>query len=130
MNRKILGTGWKFPISFDSGEVELVKEDEDIREAILIILNTATGERVMRPKFGCGIHNYPFSVINSSNIMMIESEIRTALTLYEPRVTIEDIRVKVDDKEEGRLMINIDYRVQSSNSRYNMVYPFYLTEKG
>jgi phage baseplate assembly protein W len=130
MKREFLGTGWKFPVEFDGNEVKLVEEDEDIKEAILIILNTAHGERVMRPEFGCGIHNYVFSVINSSNLMMIENEIKTALTLYEPRITVDKVSTRVDEREEGKLMISIDYRVESSNSRYNMVYPFYLTEKG
>jgi len=131
MKKEFLGSGWKFPVSLDNRNgFELVSEDEDIREAILIILNTVPGERVMRPEFGCGIHNYVFSVVNSSNLSMIENEIVKALTLYEPRIVIDDIKAEVDSSDAGRLLINIDYTVTSSNSRYNMVYPFYLTEKG
>lgn len=131
MKKEFLGSGWKFPVSLNKKNgFELVSEDEDIREAILIILNTVPGERVMRPEFGCGIHNYVFSVVNSSNLSMIENEIVKALTLYEPRIVIDNIKAEVDSSDAGRLLINIDYTVASSNSRYNMVYPFYLTEKG
>ncbi len=130
MKREFLGTGWKFPVSLVGGSFELISEDEDIREAILIILSTTPGERVMRPEFGCGIHEYVFSVINSSNLLMIEDEIKTALTLYEPRISIEEIKAKPDASEGGKLLVHIEYTVLSSNSRFNMVYPFYLTEKG
>ena len=131
MKKEFLGTGWKFPLTLDAkGAFTLVSEDEDIREAIVIILSTVPGERVMRPEFGCGIHNYIFSVINSSNLMMIEEEIKSALILYEPRVRIEEIQADADASEEGKLTIKIEYTVLSSNSRFNMVYPFYLTEKG
>ncbi len=131
MVKEFLGSGWKFPVSLDNRNgFELVSEEEDIREAILIILNTTPGERVMRPEFGCGIHNYVFSVVNSSNLSMIENEIIKSLTLYEPRIVIDNIKAEVDSSDAGRLLINIDYTVTSSNSRYNMVYPFYLTEKG
>jgi len=130
MKREFLGVGWKFPVSLEEGSFELISEDEDIREAILIILSTTPGERVMRPEFGCGIHEYVFSVINSSNLLMIEDEIKTALTLYEPRISIEEVKAKPDVSEGGKLFIHIEYMVLSSNSRFNMVYPFYLTEKG
>jgi phage baseplate assembly protein W len=130
MKREFLGSGWKFPVGLKEGAFELVSEEEDIKEAILIILNTAPGERVMRPEFGCGIQNYLFSVINSSNLMMIESEVTRALTLYEPRIELENVKVEVSESEDGQLIITIDYTVKSSNSRYNMVYPFYITERG
>ncbi|UFH59984.1 GPW/gp25 family protein [Sulfurovum mangrovi] len=130
MKREFLGNGWKFPLGLKEGAFELVSEDEDIKEAILIILNTAPGERVMRPEFGCGIQNYLFSVINSSNLSMIENEVTRALTLYEPRIELERVKAEVESSEEGKLVVKIDYSVRSSNSRYNIVYPFYLTERG
>lgn len=131
MNKEFLGSGWKFPIGIDDdGNFTLVSEDQDIKEAILIILNTAPGERVMRPEFGCGINNYVFSVINNSNLKLIEEEVEKALILYEPRILLEDIQVSVDESEGSKLIISIDYSVKSSNSRHNLVYPFYLTERG
>lgn len=131
MNKEFLGSGWKFPISIDdNGNFALVSEDEDIKEAILIILNTSPGERLMRPEFGCGINNYVFSVINNSNLKLIEEEVEKALILYEPRILLEDIQVSVDESKGSKLIISIDYSVKSSNSRHNLVYPFYLTERG
>lgn len=131
MNKEFLGSGWKFPIGIHkNNNFELVSENEDIKQAILIILNTTPGERVMRPKFGCGINNYVFSVINNSNLNVIEREVEDALVLYEPRIIIESIEASVDENEENKLIINIAYTVKSFNSRHNLVYPFYLTERG
>ncbi len=131
MQKRFLGTGWKFPIGLDEeGRFESVSEYEDIKEAILIILRTAPGERVMRPEFGCGINDYVFSVINSATLMEIEAQVRRALTLYEPRISVESVKASAEDAAAGRLLISIDYTVKSSNSRQNMVYPFYLKEKG
>lgn len=130
MKKTFLGNGWKFPVGLKEGAFEMVSDDEDIKEAILIVLNTAPGERVMRPEFGCGIQNYVFSVINSSNLVMIENEVKRSLTLYEPRIELQEVKAEVDESEDGRLIVSIDYTVKSSNSRYNMVYPFYMTERG
>ncbi len=131
MQKRFLGTGWKFPVGVDEeGRFESVSEYEDIKEAILIILKTAPGERVMRPEFGCGINDYVFSVINSATLMQIEAEIKRALTLYEPRIVVENVKASAEEASVGRLLIAIDYTVKSSNSRQNMVYPFYLKEKG
>jgi len=130
MKREFLGTGWQFPVHIVEGNFALVKEDEDIREAIVIILSTTPGERVMHPEFGCGIHEYVFSVINSNNLLLIEDEVKKALVLYEPRITVDHIDIQPDASDGGKLMIHIDYTILSSNSRFNMVYPFYLTEKG
>lgn len=130
MKKEFLGTGWKFPLALDTdGSFLLVEGDTDIREAILIILNTTPGERVMQPEFGCGIQTYVFSVMNNTTLEQIRIEIQKALTLYEPRIIVEEVRVEAEGAA-GKLLIHIDYTVQASNSRYNMVYPFYLTEKG
>lgn len=131
MNREFLGRGWKFPLALDEeNHFEMLSEEANISEAILITLNTVPGERVMRPEFGCGIHNYVFSIINNNNLLLIETEVKKALTLYEPRIIIDEVRVEPDESEGSKLMVNIAYTVLSSNSRFNMVYPFYLTENG
>ena len=131
MNKEFLGSGWKFPIGLnDNGNFQLVSEEEDIKEAILIILNTSKGERVMRPEFGCGIHEHVFSVINNSNLKLIEEEVEKALILFEPRIIIDSLNVTVDENEGSKLLIHLEYSVKSSNSRHNLVYPFYLTERG
>ncbi|MEW6172905.1 MAG: GPW/gp25 family protein [Bacillota bacterium] len=127
--REFLGRGWAFPVGVDDrGRVKMSREEEDIREAIWIILSTAKGERVMRPDFGCGIHDFIFASVNSATVSVIESSVREALTLFEPRVEVTGVQVSTERLAEGQLLLNIDYRIRSTNNRFNMVYPFYLTE--
>ena len=129
MAREFLGKGWKFPVRIDSkGAIELSEYEQDIREAIWIILSTAKGERVMRPDFGCGIHDYVFTSVNTANIALIESSVREALTTWEPRIEIQQVNVSTENIDIGQLMISIGYTVRSTNNEFNMVYPFYLTE--
>ena len=130
MAQKFLGVGWKFPVEVNmkEGKVALSKYEDDIKEAIWIILSTAKGERVMRPNFGCGIHEMVFQTINMENLGIIERTVREALTLYEPRIDIARIDINLDQAQLGRLLIGIDYKVRSTNNQFNIVYPFYLNE--
>lgn len=129
MSKEILGVGWKFPPSTDGhGRIALSRHEEDIRESILIILRTAKGERLMRPDFGCGINNYVFSSINTLNISRMENEVREALVQWEPRIELLEVRTDSTGAANGRLMIEINYRVRATNTRFNLVYPFYLRE--
>jgi len=102
--------------------------EQDVREAIWIILSTAKGERVMRPDFGCGIHELVFAAMNTATIGLVESSVREALVTWEPRVEILDLDVSTQQAHEGKLMVSIDYRVRETNNEFNLVYPFYLTE--
>lgn len=102
--------------------------EDDVREAVRIILSTSKGERVMRPDFGCGIHDYVFEAVNTSILGLIESSVREALLRWEPRIEIIDVKTLTDRISEGQLLISIDYKVRTTNSRFNLVYPFYLTE--
>ncbi len=129
MAKEFLGRGWRFPIGVDSrGRIAISTYEEDIKEAILIILRTQKGERVMRPDFGCGIYDYVFSSINTATLTLIERTVREAITEWEPRVEIERIEISTEEADQGRLLISIDYRVRRTNSRFNLVYPFYLKE--
>ncbi len=129
MAEKFLGTGWTFPVQVDAkGQISMSQHEQDIKEAVLIILSTAKGERVMRPEFGCGIHDFAFTLINTATLTMIESSVREALTLWEPRIEVSDVSISTDKIDSGTLMINIDYKVRTTNNRFNLVYPFYLTE--
>jgi len=131
MKKLFLGTGLQFPFKINKeGSVDIVSYEDDISEAIKIILQTAPGERVMRPEFGCGINEYVFSVINKSNLLQIQNEVERALILYEPRIIIENISAQLEENHGSSLLINIDYIVKKTNARHNMVYPFYLREKG
>lgn len=121
-----LGSGWKYPLKVQNSALQLSHGEDSIRESIMIILQTARGERVMRPTFGCSIHNYVFSPNNSTTARSLEGAVEEALLEFEPRVEVNRVRVYSNAEEESRLNIEIDYIVKSSNARGNLVYPFYL----
>ncbi|MDH3825460.1 MAG: GPW/gp25 family protein [Nitrosopumilus sp.] len=128
-NKKFLGIGWKFPINIDSQGLVMSSEyEENIKESIRIILETAKGERVMRPNFGCGIHEFAFEVINASTIGQMKQSIRDALKKWEPRIELLDVKVDTDNINSGKLIFTIEYLVSRTNNQFNLVYPFYLTE--
>lgn len=129
MAREFLGQGWAFPVGVDAGgKIKISREEEDIRQAIWIILSTAKGERVMRPDFGCGIHDYVFASINTASVALIENSVREALTLWEPRIEVTGVQVSTENVAKGELLVSVDYKVRTTNNRFNLVYPFYLTE--
>ena len=130
--RDFLGIGWRYPVATDplSGDIALSSYDRDIREAIRIILETAPGERVMRPRFGCGIHDLVFEEINATTLAAIEASVRDALVSYEPRIELLDVTVDPSDALDGLLVISIDYRLRRTNQEDNLVYPFFFREGG
>lgn len=129
-DKEFQGAGWKFPAKPDDvlGKIVSSSGEENIRESMWIILSTARGERMMRPEFGCGIHDLVFATINVGTIRLIEANVQEALTFFEPRIDV--INVNVSDKEatQGKLLINIDYKIRITNNEFNLVFPFYLTE--
>jgi phage baseplate assembly protein W len=131
MAKDFIGVGWKYPVRSDAtGKITMSKYEEDIKESIFIILGTSKGERVMRPDFGCGIHDLVFASISTTTIGMVESTVQEALIKYEPRINLINVSVVDDEANVGKLKINIDYRVRTTNNEFNLVYPFYLTETG
>ncbi|HZR83913.1 MAG TPA: GPW/gp25 family protein [Candidatus Binatia bacterium] len=130
--KEFLGRGWAMPVHVDprTGHVAYSEYEQDIRESILIILETAPGERVMRPNFGCGIHEMVFTALDSTTLRRIRSEVEEALQRYEAR--IEVVGVNVDDaaSAEGKLLIELEYRVRRTNQVGNLVFPFYFREGG
>ena len=123
----IIGTGLAFPLGVDrGGALAFARDDEDVRQAISIILTTAPGERPMRPEFGCGVHDYVFDVVDATTLGRMEEEIRGALERWEPRIDVVDIGFELDESTEGKLSINIEYRLRATNSVRNLVYPFYV----
>lgn len=129
MARDFLGRGWKFPVNADSnGKVMMSEYEDDLRESIWIILGTSKGERIMRPDFGCGIHDFIFEHINIATLNMIKESVKEALILWEPRIELQNVEASTEEIDEGKLIISIDYRVRSTNNQYNLVYPFYLME--
>lgn len=129
MARDFLGTGWQAPVDTDHrGDIELSSAEDNIEENIRLVLGTAQGERVMRPEFGCAIHDYVFSTVDLTTLSLMEDAVRDALIRWEPRIDIEDIDARPDESRPNRVLIDIEYRVRSTNSTANMVYPFYLAE--
>lgn len=127
--KAFLGKGWAFPVRTDgSGKVQLSIYEEDIREAILIILGTDQGERVMRPDFGSGLNALVFEPLNTTTMALVRHRVEEALITWEPRIDLEEVRVTADANERNKLEIEIEYRVRTTNTFYNWVYPFYLSE--
>jgi len=127
--KKFLGVGWKFPVNVDpDGLFALSEYEQSIKEAIMIILETSKGERVMRPDFGCGIHDYVFEIVNASTLGQIEHSVTDALERWEPRIELVDVSVNTESVATGKLLVNIQYVVRKTNNQFNMVYPFYLNE--
>jgi len=121
-----LGRGWKFQVSVEDGEIASSEGEYSIKESIKIILGTAKGERVMRPDFGCDINEIVFAPINTSTGTLIDFHIREALLIWEPRIDLLNVHVSPDENEKNKLIINIEYMVKASNTKSNLVYPFYL----
>jgi phage baseplate assembly protein W len=124
-----LGQGWDFlglVATYPEGAAARAAEEESVRQAVWIILGTAPGERIMRPDFGCGIHQHVFSVADSTTLGRVAKDVREALVRWEPRIEVQDVQVAVDADTVGRLLISIEYRVRTTNNQFNLVYPFYL----
>lgn len=128
VNTEFLGAGWKFPVQLNrQKDIALSREEEDIQEAIGMILSIAPGERLMHPDFGCGIHELVFAPNDTGTAGLARFYVEQALARWEPRIDLEEVEVQADPGESARLLISVTYRVRTTDSRFNMVYPFYLT---
>ena len=129
-NKSFLGSGWSFPPRFmeSTDGLELSHNEQDIAESIFILLSTTPGERVMNPRYGCDLQSMVFSTMSNSNKTRIEDMINTAILYFEPRIRVVAIKIESPDQLNGKLEINITYDIKGTNSRKNMVYPFYLSE--
>jgi uncharacterized protein len=128
--RGFLGAGIAFPLGVDSrGQISMNGLEDHVRQSILLILQTARGERVMRPEFGAGIRPLVFSPVDGATVPLVTHEVKQALIRFEPRIEVLDVKVTSDAKQPGVLLIELDYRVRRTDTLFNLVYPFYL-EKG
>jgi len=126
---QLVGRGLAFPPQVDDrGSVALTTNENEIQQAIYIILSTAPGERVIRPEFGCRIFDYIFAPANNATASAVEIEVRTALIRWEPRININKITVTPTPGANGMLLIDIDYEIKATNDRRNLVFPFYLMQ--
>jgi phage baseplate assembly protein W len=135
--KEILGVGWNFPIRVDrrldsefaapyrgSGGIALSRHEEDIEQAISIVLSTAKGERRMRPTFGCDIHTLVYSPANSSTFSLMRVYVEEALRMWEPRIDVKDVAI-TSDNIDGRVDITVSYEVRTTKDARTLVYPFY-----
>lgn len=125
-----LGRGFGFPVSVRNatGQFKESAGEEDIRQAICIILSTRKGERVMRPEFGCDIYNFMFGTMDDTSVYLMEEAMREALIRWEPRIRDIEVQGQLSQADSGVIEFHIAYVVRSTNSKYNMVYPFYISE--
>ena len=128
--KSFLGTGWSFPPTFDKGvhTLKMVSDEEDIAQSLFIILSTTPGERVMNPAFGCNLNQVTFKAMDETTRQEIILLIEEAVLNYEPRVTLESVEVKMENPNDGLVLVTLHYRVRTINVRTNIVYPFYLIE--
>jgi uncharacterized protein len=127
--KAFLGVGWAFPPQVEAdGKIAEAAYEEDIRQAIRIILGTNPGERVMRPDFGAGLDSFVFEPVNTTTMALLQRRVQEALIAWEPRIDVEAVNVTTDAVERNRLLIDMTYRVRATNTVHNLVYPFYLEE--
>jgi phage baseplate assembly protein W len=126
---EFLGVGWAFPVHPDpvGGDAALAAYEDDVRQAILIVLATEPGERVMRPDFGAGLNALVFEPLGAGTAALVRHRVEEALVRWEPRIDSVDVHVRADGSAH-RLLVEIDYRIRATNTFYNLVYPFYLLE--
>lgn len=133
---RFLGRGWAFPPTFrrnslGTSAVELVEAREDIEQSLRILLSTSLGERVLRPDYGCNLSDYQFEPMNASLVGFIRDMVSTALIYHEPRIRVERVEVTQpthQDALDGKLLIEVDYTIRTTNSRFNFVFDFYQNE--
>lgn len=127
---EFLGRGWHFPPDFDpsTGQARMVRAEEDIVESLRILMSTRPGERIMQPGYGCRIHDFVFEIIGGETDSAIETAITQAILFYEPRITLHAVNLDSQYWAEGRLLIGLEYTVDQTNARSNMVFPFYEDE--
>ena len=121
-----VGRGWAFPVGLDlRGRVALTTGYESIERAIRIILQTARGERVMRPQFGSDLHQLVFAENNATSAGQADFYVRQALARWEPRIEVENVNVSWSEADRGAMVLDITYRIKATNDRRNLVFPFY-----
>lgn len=122
-----VGRGFAWPLEVDhTGAIRLTQAGDSLDDSIRVVLLTAPGERLMRPQFGCRIWDLLFEPVNANLLGLIAQAVRDALAQWEPRIEVEDVRPVQDDDDSSLVQITIAYRVRATNSRRNLVYPFYV----
>ena len=128
--KSFLGIGWGFPPTFNKerAEVEMTTKEEDIKQSLQIYFNTKLGERIMRQDFGCIIHEHLFDRLDKSILDVLTFELKQNIGNIEPRIFVDELNIRPIDPEDGRIEINIVYKIISTNVRDNIVFPYFLNE--
>ncbi len=129
--RSFLGTGWSFPPTFNKtvdGSVVMVSNRKDIEQSLKVLLSTTVGERIMLPNYGCNLQEFLFEPITNSKLHFIKDLIKTAVTNFEPRIDVVDIIIDDSGYQEGTIYVKLDYLIRKTNTRFNLVYPYYIIE--
>jgi phage baseplate assembly protein W len=126
MTYDFVGAGWAFPLAVDArGGIALARRDQELEQAIRLILATYPGERPMRPEFGSRLRDFVFRSATIDTAAELAQEVEIALLRWEPRVVVDAVNVTVDPDERNRLYIDVYYSVKGTNDRRNLVFPFY-----
>lgn len=130
MQLPFLGRGWAFPPAFDRNVpgVQMLEDEAEIASSLAVLLGTLQGERVMIPWYGCNLDELLFENLDTRSKTLVADKIESSLLYFEPRIRVEKVSIEKSDENEGILLVSIDYTVKSTNSRFNMVYPFYIQE--
>jgi phage baseplate assembly protein W len=129
LNNSFLGRGWSFPPTFIKGAgVEMLDGEDDIQSSLKILLSTRVGERIMEPEFGCNTDAMIFEIMNTGFQTFMQKQIQEAILLYEPRIDLKNVDLITQNEVNGLLLISVDYVVKTTNSRSNLVFPFYVNE--
>jgi uncharacterized protein len=125
-----LGTGWSFPPEFrkESGGVVMTSDEEDIHASLQILLGTAAGERFLNPKYGLDMHPLLFEPLSTTARTLLKDRIKLAILLYEPRISLVSLELDTSAELEGKIILILTYEIRTTNSRFNLVYPFYSTD--
>ncbi len=131
MAREFLGTGWRFPILPDaSGSLGYSVGNENVEQSLHILLLTAIGDRVMRPSFGTKAEKLVFAPGSVRYLRLLETSVREAVRDFEPRVDLDSVSAEVEPDDDTRILVSISYRVRQTNTRQNLVFPFYVGQTG
>jgi uncharacterized protein len=127
--KAFLGVGWAFPpCTAADGSTAIAQYEQDVYEAIWIILSTDWGERVMRPSFGAGLRSFVFGQLSQTTLQKVQTRVQESLIQWEPRINVEQVSVTIDPNQQGVLLIAITYFVRVTNTLQNLVYPFFQEE--
>ncbi|TKC88722.1 hypothetical protein FAZ69_13295 [Trinickia terrae] len=135
-DKVFLGRGWQFPPSFDKAGADarpgasalMAQAEADIHQSLMVLFSTVPGERVMLPDYGCPLHLHVFDAMNQHNLALLQSLIADAVLRYEPRILLEDVAFDLSGATDGLLRITLTYLIRQTNTRSNMVFPFYQSE--